>query len=62
MKRKLIILLDAELKMIRIAEDADEIVCLKMPPYFGAIGRFYLEFTQVDDDELLEILKNQSKC
>ncbi|HEG44451.1 MAG TPA: phosphoribosyltransferase [Phycisphaerales bacterium] len=45
----------------KLAEDADEIVCLKMPPYFGAIGRFYLEFTQVDDDELMEILKSQSK-
>ena len=45
----------------KLAEDADEIVCLRMPPYFGAIGRFYLEFSQVDDDELMEILKSQNK-
>lgn len=41
----------------RLAEDADEMVCLKTPPLFGAVGQFYENFLPVDDNEVLLILK-----
>ena len=41
----------------RLAKDADQMLCLKSPPYFDAVGRFYRHFEQVDDDELLDILR-----
>jgi predicted phosphoribosyltransferase len=40
-----------------LSKDADEIVCLKVPPYFDALSRFYLQFPQVEDEELLQILR-----
>jgi predicted phosphoribosyltransferase len=44
-----------------LAEEADETICLRVPPYFGALGRFYLDFTQVEDGEIIEILKQQAQ-
>ena len=41
----------------RLAKDADQMLCLKSPPYFDAVGRFYQHFDQVDDDDLLDILR-----
>ncbi|MFB6226415.1 MAG: phosphoribosyltransferase [Candidatus Paceibacteria bacterium] len=35
---------------------ADEIICLEEPKSFGAIGRFYYDFEQVSDDEVIEAL------
>jgi predicted phosphoribosyltransferase len=31
--------------------DADEVVCLRTPRWFGAVGAFYDDFSQVSDDE-----------
>lgn len=39
---------------------ADEVLCLRVPEWFGAVGQFYREFTQVDDEEVVEILKKGS--
>ena len=44
-----------------LAEDADETICLQAPLYFAALSQFYSHFTQVDDEELLEILAAESK-
>ena len=44
-----------------LSEDADETFCLKMPSVFGALGHFYENFGQVEDEELMEILRQQSK-
>ncbi|MDP2991172.1 MAG: phosphoribosyltransferase family protein [Kiritimatiellota bacterium] len=41
----------------RLAGDVDEIVCLRMPLFFGAVGQFYIQFTQVEDSDVLSILK-----
>jgi predicted phosphoribosyltransferase len=41
----------------RFAEMADRVVCLNMPVFFSAVGQFYIHFTQVEDDTVLEILK-----
>ena len=34
----------------------DELVCLHAPPYFGAVGRFYRNFDQVEDEEVIRVL------
>ena len=36
---------------------ADELVCLKVPADFQAVGQFYQQFAQVEDSEVIEILK-----
>jgi putative phosphoribosyl transferase len=40
----------------RLAADADEIVCLDRPEPFGAVGYFYNDFTQVSDQEVVDLL------
>lgn len=41
----------------KIAELADEVVCLETPVNFQAVGQFYVNFPQVSDDEVIEILQ-----
>jgi predicted phosphoribosyltransferase len=41
----------------KIAELADEVVCLETPDNFHAVGQFYQYFPQVDDDEVIKILQ-----
>ena len=41
-----------------LSMDADETVCLKTPRSFRALGYFYVNFDQVQEDELLEILQH----
>ena len=38
---------------------ADEVLCLRAPEFFSAVGQFYAEFGQVEDEEVLEILKDR---
>lgn len=40
-----------------IAGYADEVFCLRAPDYFSAVGQFYSQFSEVSDQEVLEILK-----
>lgn len=40
-----------------LAEQADEFVCLAAPPHFGAVGFYYRDFHQLEDDEVLALLK-----
>lgn len=44
-----------------LSRDADEVLCLRCPSFFGAIGQFYLDFSQVEDEEVLEILKQEAQ-
>ena len=37
--------------------DADDVVCLEDHEFFGAIGVYYADFSQVPDEEVIEILK-----
>jgi putative phosphoribosyl transferase len=37
---------------------ADEVVCLEAPEYFMAVGQFYLEFPQIEDQEVVRLLKD----
>jgi predicted phosphoribosyltransferase len=36
---------------------ADEVVCLQTPAFFYAVGQFYHRFPQVDDDEVVALLR-----
>jgi len=36
---------------------ADEVVCLQAPMFFQAVGQFYADFPQVDDVDVIEILR-----
>jgi len=40
-----------------LRSEADEIVCLDTPEYFMAIGEFYEDFSQTNDDEVIELLE-----
>lgn len=37
--------------------EVDEVVCLAAPVSFGAIGRFYTDFRQLDDDDVRSLLE-----
>lgn len=39
-----------------LRDEADEVVCLEHYRDFGAIGFFYADFRQIDDDEVIAIL------
>lgn len=36
---------------------ADDVVCLETPPLFFAVSQFFEDFRQVEDDEVVEILR-----
>lgn len=40
----------------KIAQEADDVVCATMPAAFDAVGQTYLDFRQVTDDEVRELL------
>lgn len=42
-----------------LAYDADELVCLRSPAMFAAVGQFYARFDQIEDGEVLEILEDE---
>lgn len=43
--------------LAKMAALADEVVCLETPYSFQAVGQFYQHFPQVDDAEVIEVLK-----
>ncbi len=43
----------------RLAEDVDEMLCLRTPPLFAAVGQFYMRFEPVDDEEVLKVLEKE---
>jgi len=45
--------------LARLAEYADEVVCLSAPSLFFAVGQFYERFEPVEDEDVLEILKEE---
>lgn len=45
----------------RLAESADEAICLHMPSYFSAVGQFYDTFEQTTDEEVMSILKKEAE-
>jgi putative phosphoribosyl transferase len=45
----------------RLAEYVDEMICLRSPPMFFAVGQFYLSFEPIEDSEVVEILRNEMR-
>jgi predicted phosphoribosyltransferase len=45
--------------LAKVKAEADEVICLLVPEDFYAIGQFYDDFPQVEDEEAMAILK---KC
>jgi len=45
----------------RLAKDVDEMVCLRSPSFFSAVGQFYLRFEPVDDADVIRILREEQK-
>jgi putative phosphoribosyl transferase len=43
----------------RISELADEMLCLRTPPMFAAVGQFYERFYPVEDEDMLRILRQE---
>lgn len=41
----------------RLRAEADEVLCVETPPYFGAVGEFYRSFVQVSDEEAIAYLE-----
>ena len=37
----------------KVAPYADEVVCLSTPEMFYAVGQFYMDFSQVSDEEVV---------
>ncbi|HEY3302712.1 MAG TPA: phosphoribosyltransferase family protein [Candidatus Binatia bacterium] len=40
----------------RMTAESDEVVCLQRPAEFSAVGEFFKDFSQVTDEEVVEIL------
>jgi putative phosphoribosyl transferase len=45
-----------------LAQEADDVIALEVPPFMGAIGFFYVDFSQVSDAEVTDILKHASQA
>jgi predicted phosphoribosyltransferase len=43
-----------------LAAVADEVICARMPEPFSAVGQWYLNFDQTDDDEVRALLQKSS--
>src|SRR5437773_9664923 len=39
-----------------LAQQADETICLRTPPFFQAVGQYYEDFSQTSDDDVRELL------
>src|SRR5881275_2739710 len=39
-----------------LAQEADEAICLSTPPFFQAVGQYYEDFSQTNDDDVRELL------
>jgi putative phosphoribosyl transferase len=46
--------------LFELSGEADRVVCLSQPSPFLAVGRHYVDFHQVDDDEVLAALQQAS--
>ncbi|HUX63674.1 phosphoribosyltransferase [Sulfuricella sp.] len=44
----------------KVAHYADEVVCLETPEWFQAVGQFYMDFPQVEDEEVIAILRQNA--
>ena len=45
-------------RLAEIRRHGDEVICVLKPRSFWAIGQFYEDFAQLDDDEVLDLLRS----
>ncbi|HEX7116152.1 MAG TPA: phosphoribosyltransferase family protein [Steroidobacter sp.] len=45
--------------LVKLADAADEVICLSAPAEFRAVGQHYEDFTQTSDEEVIELLAAQ---
>lgn len=43
-----------------VQEHADEVVCLETPYRFAAVSQFYASFPQLEDEEVVKLLRNRA--
>lgn len=41
----------------RLAHEADEVICLHKPEPLGSVGEYYLQFLQLQDQEVIDLLE-----
>ncbi len=46
----------------RLREQVDDLICVHAPERFYAIGQFYSDFTQVSDEEVIELLRRAASA
>ena len=44
-----------------IGPTVDKWICLETPEWFGAVGSFYADFTQVSDEEVSRLLQEAER-
>ena len=47
--------------VVALADDADVIVCLEQPTWFRSVGAYYDDFTQVDDQTVVDLLRRAAR-
>jgi putative phosphoribosyl transferase len=52
---------NSALRKIREMSEVNEVICLSAPIDFQAVGQFYEEFDQVNDNEVIDILKKANE-
>ncbi|MGA7604042.1 MAG: hypothetical protein WCE33_13275, partial [Nitrososphaeraceae archaeon] len=45
------------IEKLRTEEGVDDVIVLKTPLEFQAVGQFYREFSQIDDDTVTQIME-----
>jgi predicted phosphoribosyltransferase len=43
--------------LYKIAEYADEVICLETPTNFQSVGQFYEDFPQINDEDMIKMLR-----
>jgi putative phosphoribosyl transferase len=51
----------AEDTVRRLAADVDEMLCLRTPPFFAAVGQFYVRFEPIEDEDVLDVLRQEQQ-
>jgi putative phosphoribosyl transferase len=42
--------------IVAVLDDADEVIAVVTPRYFGSVGQFYRDFYPTSDDEVVKLL------
>jgi len=45
----------------RLSQEADQVICLATPEPFWAVGRFFLDWSQTSDEEVIDLLTKYAK-